>query len=396
MNIGELFVDLGFDVDDKKLKEFNQSIKDGAGEMLKMSAIATGAVYALNAFFENSGQKAVAFRQFTMETGFASEALQKWQTLIHLTNPNVGIEEAANGYKKLAQTLIDIRQGKGNSGALAMLGVTYDTNMTPEKVLEQVAAHAQEVIKQNGVGFFTDKLNSIGIGAGAINALMLSAQQRDQMTSGLILSPEQLQRLVQYQVAIADLTTKFEYFKTVVAADYSEGFLAFIREGLVDLGEFIKNFKVVYEFLSQYREQIQVISLALTPLLASMAIAEFPITSAFLAMAFAINEVGKALRGLPTFTGKFLDIEGKGLDVLHHDPMQFLKNMGAAVDIPMRKLGVTQWLQSTMKNPPPQITNNVTQHITTSDPKGAANEAVRLLQNQNNSAVQQIDQGPRY
>ena len=135
MNVGELFVSLGFDVDDSSLKDFNAKIVEGRNEILEMSAAATAAVYALDALFAGSAKNAMEIKNFKDQLGYSGEELQKWQTVIHETNPSVGLEEAYRGYYKLGELLRDIRQGKGNPGALEMLGVTYDSSMTPEKAL---------------------------------------------------------------------------------------------------------------------------------------------------------------------------------------------------------------------------------------------------------------------
>lgn len=396
ISIGELFIDLGFDVDDKKLKEFNESIKAGAGELLKMSAIATGAVYALNAFMESSGQKAVSLRQFTLETGFAADALQKWQNLIHLTNPNVGVEEAANNYKKLAQTLIDIRQGKGNAGALAMLGVTYDTNLTPEKALDQISEHLQQTIAQNGIGFTTDKLNAIGIGSGAINALMMSAQQRDRLAAPFNISQDDINKLVEYERQMAALELEWNKFKATVSADWAPGLVQGINSASQGFHEFYLNLKAFIEFMSQYKEQIEFVAASFAPLLALLAIAEFPITAAITAVAFAINEMGKAIRGLPTVTGTFFD------DAIHGN-FKWAKDFAdwaAPVNGPNVLQRADNWAygvnHSGQKSPVTMYSNPVINVHTTASARDTAAEAARLLQHQNNSAYQQLNQGPSH
>ena len=339
MNVGELFVSLGFDVDDSSLKDFNAKIVEGRNEILTMSAAATGAVYALNALFESSAHNALQLKNFTDQTGYSSEALQKWQAVIHETNPSIGLEEAANGYKKLAQTLIDIRQGKGNSGALAMLGVTYDPNMTPEKALEQIRAHLQETIAQNGVGFVTDKLNAIGIGAGAINALQLAQQDFERMGRGAVVSQETINQNIEYAKTIALIDVEWQKFKMEFTAEWAQPVIGAIKYVDDELKEFHKNIHAVFEYVRQNQAIFAPIEAALGVLATMWAIGTFPITAAFAALAFAINDVGRSLRGLPTITGGFIDTEKKGLDVLFHDPGQFFDNIDKSLDPLRRRAG---------------------------------------------------------
>lgn len=330
MNVGELFVSLGFDVDDASLKDFNSKIVEGRNEILEMSAAATGAVYALNALFASSAHNALELKNFTDQTGYSSEALQKWQAVIHETNPSIGLDEAANGYKKLAQTLIDIRQGKGNPGALAMLGVTYDPSMTPEKALEQVRAHLRETIAQNGIGFVTDKLNSIGIGAGAINALMLQQQQFDRMGAPAVVSPEKIAQNVEYAKTIAQIDVEWRKFKMEFTGEWSGQVIGAIQDVDDWLKEFRKNVGAVYDYIRDHQDIFKPIEIGLAALAGFWAIATFPITGAFAGLAWAINDVGKALRGLPSLTGGIYDNFLPGLHTLIHDPATFMDNLGSA------------------------------------------------------------------
>ena len=334
MNVGELFVSLGFDVDDASLKDFNSKIVEGRNEILTMSAAATGAVYALNALFMSSAQNALELKNFNDQTGFSIDALQKWQAVVHETNPAIGIEEAANGYKKLAQTLIDIRQGKGNSGALAMLGVTYDPNMTPEKAIEQIRAHLQETIAQNGVGFATDKLNAIGLGAGAINALRLSAGEFDGIGNKAIVSSETIDANKRYAETIAQIDVEWRKFKMEFTAEWADTAIGGIKAVDLGLQEFRKNVGAVYDYIHDNQGIFKPIEVALTGLAALWAIGTFPITAAFAGLAFSINDVGRALRGLPTITGGFIDTEKKGLSMLWNNPSQFLDNINKTIGIP--------------------------------------------------------------
>lgn len=344
MNVGELFVSLGFDVDDASLKDFNAKIVEGRNEILTMSAAATGAVYALNAMFESSAHNALQLKNFTEQTGYSAEALQKWQAVIHETNPAVGLEEAANGYKKLAQTLIDIRQGKGNSGALAMLGVTYDPNMTPEKALAQVAAHLKETIAQNGIGFVTDKLNSIGIGAGAIDALKLygdNLAEFQRMGGAAVVTQEDIDRNIEYAKTIAQIDVEWQKFKMEFTAEWAGTAINAIKYADDTLKEFGKNVTAVFDYVRSHQDVFGPIETALAALAGFWGIATFPITAAFAGLAFAINDVGRALRGLPSLTGGVYDNFVPGLKMLKNDPAQFADNLGAAIDSVMRnKLGI--------------------------------------------------------
>jgi len=392
MNVGELFVSLGFDVDLSSLTEFNAGITEARNDILKMSAAAVGAVYAVNALFSSTAQQSLELKNFTDQTGYSADALQKWQAVVHQTNPAMGLEEAAAGYKKLAQTLIDIRQGKGDSGALAMLGVTYDTNMTPDKALEQIRQHLQESIAQNGIGFVSDKLNAIGVGAGYINALKLSNQQFSELAQNSMISQEAIDANVRYAETIAKIDVEWQKFKMNFTAEWADDLVSGIQKADIALGEFYRNISAVAKWIADADKEAHEFFVILEVLAGVWAIATFPITAAFIALAVAINDVGKAIRGLPSFTADFIEMEKRGLYLLKNDPDQFLTNL----DNNIANLMGGNKAQSGAA-PSRSITQNVTNHIHgTSDPRVTAEEVNRVIQNNINSAYATTNLGANY
>lgn len=336
MNIGELFCELGFDVDDASLKDFTSKIVQGRNEILEMSAAATAAVYALNSLFSSSANNAMEIKNFTDQLGYNGQELQKWQTVIHETNPSVGLEEAYRGYYKLGELLRDIRQGKGNSGALAMLGVQYDTKMSPEQALDQVASHIEQIISQYGAGYASDKLNAIGIGAGSLNAIRLYAKNRaqfEQMGSAGIESESTIEANSHYAKSIAQLDVEWRNFKDTMTAKWADTVVAEIHKADDGFHEFLKNIQIVYEWLGTHPILSRITEIGAIGLAGFWAITSFPVTTAFIALAAAIDDVGKAMRGLPSYTTDAI----AGFSLLKKDPALAGNNFLASVDKLMGK-----------------------------------------------------------
>lgn len=64
MNVGELFISLGFNVDNAKLTEFNDKITSAQKNLVKVGAGATAAVYGINRFLNSSVKSATEMKNF--------------------------------------------------------------------------------------------------------------------------------------------------------------------------------------------------------------------------------------------------------------------------------------------------------------------------------------------
>lgn len=228
-SIGELFVSLGFDVDDNKLKSFNSLLKEGLGDMLKLSAAATGAVVALNIFLDTASQRAVALRNFTNQTGYSAESLQKWQSVVHQTNPAIGIEQAAQSYKAASDYLLAARQGRG-AGELAMLGVNYSANMTPDEMNEAIRARLPQATATYGKPWVSDLLKKIYGTEGVMPALQLSKDQFDTLGQEGVVSQENLDKLAEFAKRMAEIDVQWNKFKMDLAAQWAPVVIAAIDD----------------------------------------------------------------------------------------------------------------------------------------------------------------------
>lgn len=194
MNVGELFVSLGFDVDDKKLKEFNDGIKTTAGEILKLAAIATGGLGAYENFF-GSLHRALSLKNFQTETGQAAEGLQRFQSVVNQVNSSISTDEAAARYRALANAMTDISQQGGGAALSRLTGGAFHIGMKEEDVIEAIRNYKQQFIQQNGGGQIGTAaharlLDSIGLGAGTERAFDLTNQQYTRMSDFAVRSQE--------------------------------------------------------------------------------------------------------------------------------------------------------------------------------------------------------------
>lgn len=309
VSIGELFIALGFDVDDKKLKEFKSDIKDGLEGLLKISAAAAGAVYAINAFVEGSIRSSVALRNFRTETGLSIRELQEWQIAGTMANTSLAVDDVTASVKALSSSLSDVSQGNGPSGAFARLGIVAfkpDGSLKDAfQILEEVRKNYSENVKRfgggaTGVQTETNLLQQIGINPGLINAIKVTRGEFDQLYEGKMLGPDGQRRLIELGAKITDVKQRLELMKDEFAADWSGDLIRALDQvipKLLAIGSAIKSIGVAAKEMAEYLAPFKWFILGGAVLLV---IAMNPVAAAFAAILFILEQVGNYLRGLPS------------------------------------------------------------------------------------------------
>jgi hypothetical protein len=234
MNIGEVFLELGFDVDEQKLKDFDAGIKGLETNMLKLSAAAAGSVLGLDVFLSKVTDRATAMKQFGDQTGYSMRAFQEWALVINQTNPLIGIEQAQEKYKAFTEYVKNINWGAGGGGILSQLGVNYIPGADPNQYLEELSKKLPGFIAQFGRARAGMLLDQIGVGAGSIDALLTTQGQRDRMTQGLLMPDGQVRHLDEVNEALARFDQRWRKFEAELADKWGDPFIAYLNR-MIDL-----------------------------------------------------------------------------------------------------------------------------------------------------------------
>lgn len=113
-SIGELFVSLGFELDESKLKSFNNGLNDAYGTILKVA----GAAGLATGFYEiakGAGNNAVALRDLNSELGVNIKYAQDFASIWKTVNPTADINEGLKITANMANYASQAKQGKGGS-----------------------------------------------------------------------------------------------------------------------------------------------------------------------------------------------------------------------------------------------------------------------------------------
>jgi len=230
-SIGELFVSLGFDVDDTKLKDFQAGLKGVASTMLELAGI-TVSIGGFTALLNGAADTATELQNLSVQLGVNQRSAQGWAAAMHEANPLVSYEQGLQSVKHLAEYINAMQTGRGGNEA-GMFGVTGADN-TPEKVIARVRENWARVVGVNGIARATEWATAIFGTAGAVNALAESEEELQKGMAKGIISQQDTDNLARYNKAIADLSINFNQLKASwlsVPAEKIADFLKGANEG---------------------------------------------------------------------------------------------------------------------------------------------------------------------
>lgn len=152
-SIGELFVKLGFDVDDAKLKSFDDSIQDLYAGIQKLAGYA-GVGLGVAGFVElgkHASDTALNVENLTKVYGVSEQAIRSWAAAVHENNPLKSFNEGISSFATLADYLSKATYTPQGVMALNRLGVHWDSSMIghPEAVINELFRTVPAMLKAN-------------------------------------------------------------------------------------------------------------------------------------------------------------------------------------------------------------------------------------------------------
>ncbi|PHS61065.1 MAG: hypothetical protein COB09_19140 [Thalassobium sp.] len=391
MKIGELFIALGFDVDDKKLKDFNSKLKAGRDSLLKMSAIATGTLAAIYKFTEGSARAATALRNFNLETGRSIQGLQKWQAATILTNSAASADQVTASFKAMSDAIVAVTEG-GGGGVFARLGIDNVQGRGVVDVLDELRANFDKNTERWGYATTVKLMKDVGVDASMINALKLTREEFDKISDSKFLSPESRDNLVKLGDAFSRIKFDLKLFKDQISADLSPKLIEWMNQAVPQIKEFGKNIFAVVDAIDKLAKKVMGDGWMELLLVwgASLALIFAPLASTILLVAAAVNDMGKAIRGLPSLSGSALGFLDKmtdkailgTLNMMNSDPASLFGGMKTYLEDKGVGKAIMQGADAINDNHARIMTNHITVNTAATDPQGVAREIPRALQEQ--------------
>lgn len=243
-SLGELFISLGFDVDDQKLKNFKNNLRDTHEEMTKLGTVAATALGTLTLLVQNSADGAVRLNNMALMFGANTQAAQTFANALHQVNSQISVSAGQSMFGQFSQLILGkIPLGQGAAGALALLGGGYQpgTGQTPQQILENLATHYDQMKGQLGVGYGV-QLENLGLaGAEGVIAELAHNPQEYNRAGQYDTSQESLNKLSGYAKSVAELDEAYTHF----ANDMSTELAPLLERGihtLINALNYLDNF----------------------------------------------------------------------------------------------------------------------------------------------------------
>lgn len=322
MKVGELFVALGFDVDDKKLKDFNSGVQSTVVTLGKMAAVAAAALFAANKFASGSAQYAVQLQNFSDQTGVATEEVQRFYNVASRLNSEVTMENVIGSFTRLSEVIAEAKMGRGPLGVAAQLGIENLGALSEMQVIETLRrnfARNTEVWGRGDEQVVIDMMKQIGIGPEYIRTIKATDEEFTRLANNAILSEEKIARLAELAAKNKELSIQFQLLKDSMAAAVAPTLITFMENLLAVAGKIptaIQKARGEFNALPEPLKLVTVGLVAAAAAAAALAAPFGPIIAGVGLMLAALNDLGRYLRGESSLTGSVIDGAGDLWDKL--------------------------------------------------------------------------------
>lgn len=322
MQIGELFVALGLEVDDKKLDAFQGKIDKTKQRMTTFIVAATAAAAAITAISQSAINATVSMTNFNLQTGLSIDKLQQWQKVAQLSDVTLSAEQVTQSIAGLQSQLTQIRLGGGNVTPFQLLGInTFGKDAF--QVLEEIRGALVGIDNATA----TNLLQQIGLTPSFINILRLSRTEFEAINKEFFLNNAQRQGITKLGTSFTRLGIQLSAIKDNIVAEFAPALnklLADItkwfsgngKQVIKDMGNIVKimidiaqvlsnTIGLVYNITSAFLNFKGVVQ-TLLPILAVMAAYFFPIEAAIAGLLLLLDDIAVFLRGGDSLIGRAL------------------------------------------------------------------------------------------
>lgn len=224
-NVGELFIMLGFEVNEAKLRNFSDGIDGIKTNMGLLAGITAGAVYGLDKFLATPIESATTLENLSDLIGIAANVIQKWEYAANSANPLFSKEAAGESIKNIRDVMKEISMGASgapsNSWQNMLLNQNDAQKMSAIQFLEYIRKHFKEILayeeKIRGVGNGTagmqKDLQALGVASGMWQMITESQADFDKAVAASNSGQKQLDENKKLLKSINDLSLAWDNFK---------------------------------------------------------------------------------------------------------------------------------------------------------------------------------------
>jgi hypothetical protein len=223
LEIGSLFVKIGFTAETDKLVKFNSSITALSTAFIAIRNLAQDAYGVMKKFMDASIDGAVNLNRLQEAWGIPSKEAQQWEFTAQLSNVGMTAQEADSKLQGLAQRIGDLRVGIGNPMGFNFFGVSAFDVKDAADLMNKIAERIQEW-KKGGMWDAGKKMQAesvlgmLGL-EGFLPVLEKSKAYRDKITKQFILSPDDLKKLDKANLAFTTFNLTMDKLRNSIMAN---------------------------------------------------------------------------------------------------------------------------------------------------------------------------------
>lgn len=281
-SLGELFISLGFDVDDAKLKNFREGLRDTHDEINRLGKSAAEAVGILGAafagmslFIQNSADNAVRLNNMALAWGANARAAQTYANALHQVNSQISVESGQQMYGKFAQFInASIPLGDPHAMALNALGGEYDPGKHQDatEILFNLARHYHE-LKDNPNGPYSGArygklLEQLpGLDENVIR-MMADRPEAYSAAAQYDMTGNQQEKFTEYAKSTAEFSEAITKFDNVVASHLAPAMTQFFHAITAILNKASSSEDQLGDFLLRQKERMGIFGFLPGPMVA--------------------------------------------------------------------------------------------------------------------------------
>lgn len=316
--VDELFIALGFKVDDKDVKKADNSLKSIIGTAGKVATAVIAATVALDRMANSLARNNQEFINFNRQTGLSLDKMQSIATAGMLVDYNFDPSTAMSSLQALESNLAQIRLGEGNIAPFQILGIS-----PVGKDATQIIDDLREAIK--GIDDMTavNLIQQMGLSPQFISILRMSKEEMNGLNKELMLTPEERTALQQYSMELRKIHMEFALLKdraliAIMPAlnKFLDG-LAAISEMFLNIGKGLQN---VWNWLGKFKIGVAALALAILTYFN-------PVIGVLTAVYLILEDIAVWATGGKSFLGTTFDIMGDKLKSVG----DFFNNMGSGL-----------------------------------------------------------------
>lgn len=299
MNVGEIFVALGFDVDDSKLKSFDKGIQSLTLNVTAAFGTLTAGMYAIDRYVDSTTRGAVSLTNFNQQTDLSIDKLQRWQNAAELLNPDMTADRVTSSIANLQDQLVQIGMMQGNSSPFALMGIDV-FNQDAFQILDQIRDRMKDGANR---AVLTNLFKQMGVDPGMIQALSATREEFDRLGDKFIQTPQMTTNLNDLAKSLTLVEKSLSFFSQQFLSDHKAEFEQGIQlvfqfgEAVLNAGHALAH---IYEKAGEFQGGILALGGVMLWRL-------FPVLTTLLLIVAALDDIDGYLNNKDSLTGRFIN-----------------------------------------------------------------------------------------